>query len=62
MRRIVRSPGIVERTRNLCTASGKFVRRSTSKISSFLHRQPGVSIATGVAAGFVLALVLRPAK
>lgn len=53
---------IVRQARNLYEASGKLARRGSSKFSSFIHEQPVISILTGMAAGFVLAMAFRSRK
>ena len=62
MRRHTDSNVIVEKARNLYSASSKLARQGSSKFSSFIHEQPGISILTGVAAGFLLAMAYRSRK
>lgn len=59
MRRQTDGNVIVRKARNIYSASRKLVRQGSSGISSFIHGQPALSILTGVAAGFALAMAFR---
>ena len=53
---------VVEKARDLYSASSKLAKKGSSRIKSFLHGQPVMSVLTGVAAGFILAMAFRLRK
>jgi hypothetical protein len=62
MSRQADSAKVVERAKDLYAASRKLARKGSSKVRSFIHAMPVLTVLLALGTGCILARIFRPRK